>query len=244
MTHASLAQRQRGDVQVHGLTHRFGQGRPVLHDLDLTIRAGEFVALLGRSGSGKSTLLRMLAGLERPTRGQVVVPANKAVMFQESRLLPWMRVWQNVALATLPEGKADRSGAERLLGEVGLSHRTEAWPLTLSGGEAQRVALSRALMRDPDFIMLDEPFGALDALTRLQMQRLVLRLWSRHACSILLVTHDVDEALLLADRVLVLQEGRIHMDVPIDIPRPRHHADPDFEALRTTLLNALGVFGD
>ncbi|EFG84397.1 ABC transporter ATP-binding protein [Novacetimonas hansenii] len=235
---------QRGEVQVRALMHRFGAGRPVLDNLDLTIRAGEFVALLGRSGSGKSTLLRMLAGLGQPTRGEVHVPSNKAVVFQESRLLPWMRVWQNVALATLPEGKADRTRAERLLGEVGLSHRTDAWPLTLSGGEAQRVALSRALVRDPDFIMLDEPFGALDALTRLQMQHLVLRLWARHACSILLVTHDVDEALLLADRVLVLQEGHIHMDVCIDIPRPRHHADPDFEALRTTLLNALGVFVD
>ncbi|AQS92080.1 sulfonate ABC transporter ATP-binding protein [Gluconobacter albidus] len=226
-------------VIVEQLTKRFNGGAPVLDRLDLAIAPGEFVALLGHSGSGKSTLLRTLAGLDPVTEGSVKRPRDVSVVFQEHRLLPWKRVWKNVVLGQ--EGKDIRQRAETVLDEVGLSHRKTAWPLTLSGGEAQRAALARALVREPAFLMLDEPFAALDALTRLKMQQLVADLWEKHRCAVLLVTHDVDEALLLADRAVVLERGRIRVDVSIPLPRPRRHADPAFEALRTLLLDALGV---
>jgi sulfonate transport system ATP-binding protein len=227
-------------VIVEGLTRRFGDGPPVLDGLDLAIAPGAFVALLGHSGSGKSTLLRTLGGLDPVTEGRVTRPADVSVVFQEHRLLPWKRVWENVVLGQ-ERGKAGRERAVAVLEEVGLGHRIDAWPLTLSGGEAQRAALARALVREPAFLMLDEPFAALDALTRIKMQGLVARLWERHRCAVLLVTHDVDEALLLADRAVVLERGRIRTDVPVPLPRPRRHADPEFERLRSLLLDALGV---
>jgi sulfonate transport system ATP-binding protein len=222
-------------VEVRGLTRRFGE-HTVLRELSLAIRPGEFVALLGRSGSGKSTLLRTLAGLDSAPPETLRVPEAKAVVFQEPRLLPWKRVWRNV---TLGLRAADaRARAEAALAEVGLSHRLAAWPLTLSGGEAQRAALARALVREPALLLLDEPFAALDALTRLRMQALVSELWRAHRPAVLLVTHDVDEALLLADRALVLEEGRITVDVPVALPRPRRATHPGFAALRHTLLAA------
>jgi sulfonate transport system ATP-binding protein len=160
-------------------------------------------------------------------------------VFQEPRLLPWKSVWRNVALGL---GGADvRGRAEAALQEVGLSHRVDAWPLTLSGGEAQRTALARALVREPRLLLLDEPFASLDALTRMKMQGLVGSLWQAHRPAILLVTHDVDEALLLADRVLVLADGRIATDIPITLDRPRRHGDPGFIRLRSRLLADLGV---
>lgn len=224
-------------VEIRGLHRTFGQ-TTVLKDLSLTLQAGEFVALLGRSGSGKSTLLRTLAGLDPAPAGVLTVPEAHAVVFQEPRLLPWKRVWQNV---TLGLRTADaREAAEAALEEVGLGHRLNAWPLTLSGGEAQRVALARALVRAPQLLLLDEPFAALDALSRLKMQSLVGALWEAHRPAVLLVTHDVDEALLLADRVLVLEHGRIEMDVKVKLPRPRRH-DQSFDHLRGRLLAALGV---
>ncbi|GBQ63521.1 aliphatic sulfonate ABC transporter ATP-binding protein [Ameyamaea chiangmaiensis NBRC 103196] len=226
-------------VIVEGLTKRFGNGPAVLDRLDLAIAPGEFVALLGHSGSGKSTLLRTLCGLDDVTEGTVSRPSEVSVVFQESRLLPWKRVWQNVVLGQ--DGADRRARAEAVLREVGLGHRIDAWPLTLSGGEAQRAALARALVREPAFLLLDEPFAALDALTRLKMQQLVSDLWVRHRCAVLLVTHDVDEALLLADRAVVLERGRIRTDLPITLDRPRRHADPTFERLRATLLESLGV---
>ncbi|MFT8808990.1 ABC transporter ATP-binding protein [Gluconobacter sp.] len=226
-------------VIVEQLSRRFNGGPPVLDGLDLAIAPGEFVALLGHSGSGKSTLLRTLAGLDPVTEGAVTRPRDVSVVFQEHRLLPWKRVWKNVVLGQ--EDKCIRQRAEAVLEEVGLSHRKSAWPLTLSGGEAQRAALARALVREPAFLMLDEPFAALDALTRLKMQQLVADLWRKHRCAVLLVTHDVDEALLLADRAVVLERGKIRVDVPIPLPRPRRHSDPEFETLRTLLLDALGV---
>ncbi len=225
-------------IRIEGLTRRF-DGPAVLDRLDLDVGRGEFVALLGRSGSGKTTLLRMLAGLDAVTEGHVEVPGDMSVVFQESRLLPWKRVWENVALG-LTGGDA-RARAQAALHEVGLEHRLEAWPLTLSGGEAQRAGIARALVRRPQFLMLDEPFASLDALTRLRMQAMVGELWQRHRCAVLLVTHDVDEALLLADRALVLEHGRISTRIDIDLPRPRHHGDPEFNRLRTALLSALGV---
>ena len=231
--------REAADVRITNLSRQFSGGPPVLDHLSLTIPAGEFVVLLGRSGSGKSTLLRTLAGLDPVECGEVLRPGAVSVVFQESRLLPWRRVWQNVVLGQ--KGLATKKRALSVLAEVGLEHRVEAWPLTLSGGEAQRVALARALVRDPSFLMLDEPFAALDALSRIQMQALVLTLWRKHQCTTLLVTHDVDEALILADRVLVLENGRIKIDLPVPLSRPRRHADPVFEGLRCELLHALGV---
>ncbi|AWZ06550.1 ABC transporter ATP-binding protein [Streptomyces sp. ICC4] len=225
-------------VTVAGLTRAF-DGRPVIDGLDLTLRAGEFTALLGRSGCGKSTLLRVLAGLDREIEGRVLVPERRAVAFQAPRLMPWKRVWRNVLLG-LP-GRPEREVAERALAEVGLEHRTDAWPKTLSGGEAQRASLARALVREPDLLLLDEPFGALDALTRIKAQQLVAELWQRRGCAVLLVTHDVDEALLLADRVLVMDEGRIAYDTEVGLERPRSVSDAGFAQLRERLLGELGV---
>jgi sulfonate transport system ATP-binding protein len=162
-----------------------------------------------------------------------------AVVFQEPRLMPWKRVWRNVALGLKDEAARDQ--AEAALREVGLAHRLDAWPLTLSGGEAQRVALARALVRAPRLLLLDEPFAALDALTRMRMHALITDLWAAHAPTTLLVTHDVDEAVLLADRALVLDGGRIVANIPIDLPRPRNHAHPQFAVLRARLLAELGV---
>jgi sulfonate transport system ATP-binding protein len=223
-------------VSVRQLNRAF-DGRLVLDNLDLDIAPGEFVAMLGVSGSGKSTLLRALAGLDDEVTGELEVPGTVAVAFQEPRLLPWRRVLANVSLG-LRVPAAD-AVARQALDEVGLTERTAAWPLTLSGGEAQRAALARALVRDPDLLLLDEPFSALDALTRIAMHDLVIRLWERHRPAVLLVTHDVDEALLLADRVLVLAEGRIALSCPVDLPRPRNR--DELTELRRRLLAELGV---
>ena len=225
-------------ARVRGLSRAFG-GRVVLDGVDLDIAPGEFVAMLGVSGTGKSTLLRALAGLDREVTGELSVPGPVAVAFQEPRLLPWRRVLANVALGLrVPDAGAV---AGRALEEVGLTERASAWPLTLSGGEAQRAALARALVREPSLLLLDEPFSALDALTRIAMHRLVLRLWERHRPAVLLVTHDVDEALILADRVLVLASGRIVFSGPVEVPRPRDRDNPGLTALRHRLLTELGV---
>jgi len=225
-------------VRVRGLTRRFGE-RAVIRDLDLDLRPGEFVALIGRSGCGKSTLLRILADLDHEIEGEVEVPVKRAVAFQAPRLMPWKRVWRNVALA-LP-GTPDRARAHAALEEVGLAHRAHVWPKVLSGGEAQRASLARALIREPDLMLLDEPFGALDALTRAKAQELVKELWQRHRCAILLVTHDVEEALLLADRVLVMDDGVIAHALAVELPHPRAVEDAGFNALRVRLLGWLGV---
>ena len=227
-------------VAVHNLTRSFG-GPAILDQLSFTIAPGAFVALLGRSGSGKSTLLRTLAGLDPAPPETLTVPQPLAVVFQEPRLLPWKRVWKNVALGLrVADAKAKALTA---LAEVALQHRVDAWPLTLSGGEAQRAALARALVREPKLLLLDEPFASLDALTRLRMQALVASLWQAHKPAVLLVTHDVEEALLLADRVLVLIDGKIGIDIEIPLDRPRHASDPGFSTLRTKLLASLGVQG-
>ncbi|MET8814748.1 ABC transporter ATP-binding protein [Streptomyces sp. NPDC004549] len=225
-------------VRVEGLTRSF-DGRAVIDDLTLDIAPGEFVALLGRSGCGKSTLLRVLAGLDREIEGTVLVPRRRAVAFQAPRLMPWKKVWRNVVLG-LP-GRPERALAERVLEEVGLGHRADAWPKTLSGGEAQRASLARALVREPDLLLLDEPFGALDALTRIKAQRLVGEVWRRRGCAVLLVTHDVEEAVLLADRVLVMDDGRIAHEQRVALDRPRDITDPRFAEIRAGLLERLGV---
>jgi sulfonate transport system ATP-binding protein len=226
-------------VVARGLGRAF-DGRRIYADLDLDIRRNEFVALLGRSGTGKSTLLRALAGLDPDYEGSARVPTARAVVFQEPRLLPWRRVRANVLLG-LPRDERHRALADAALGEVGLAGHANAWPITLSGGEAQRAALARALVREPDLLLLDEPFGALDALTRLKMHTLLRDLCRRHEPAVLLVTHDVDEAIVLADRVLVLDEGRFNTDVRVGVNHPRDRSDPAFVALREHLLVALGV---
>jgi sulfonate transport system ATP-binding protein len=225
-------------ASVRGLSRTFGH-RTVLDRLDLDVAAGEFIALIGRSGSGKSTLLRALAGLDQEVTGRLSVTGPVSVAFQEPRLVPWKKVLANVALGLrAPDPQAS---ARTAVDEVGLAERASAWPATLSGGEAQRASLARALVREPRLLLLDEPFSALDALTRITMHRLVLSLWTRHQPAVLLVTHDVDEAIALADRVLVLGEGRITHSSPIAVPRPRDRDHPDLVALRLRLLTELGV---
>ncbi|MFC4011385.1 ABC transporter ATP-binding protein [Nonomuraea purpurea] len=221
-------------IRVKGLTRRYG-GRIVLDELDLEIAPGEFVALLGQSGSGKSTLLRALAGLDADVAGDglVEVPAQVSVVFQDARLLPWQRVLDNVVLGL--DG-AHARGRESLA-EVGLAGRERAWPNELSGGEQQRVALARSLVREPRLLLADEPFGALDALTRLKMHGLLRRLFEEHRPAVLLVTHDVDEAIALADRVLVLDHGRIAAEQRLDTVRSAGE-------IRAELLWALGVTKD
>ena len=217
-------------VVTQGLRRSFGT-REVLRWIDLEIAPGEFVALLGRSGSGKSTLLRILAGLDHGADGVIWVPETRAVVFQDPRLLPWRSVLANVVLGLRGRG-AEQEG-RHALHEVGLDGHEDDWPKTLSGGEAQRVALARALVREPDLLLLDEPFGALDALTRLKMHALVHQLCARHRPAVLLVTHDVDEAVRLADRVLVLTDGVLSLDLDV--------TGHDTHALRTRLLDELGV---
>ncbi|UAL12641.1 ABC transporter ATP-binding protein [Caulobacter segnis] len=233
----SVEQAAEPAVQLRNFVRRFGENT-VIDGLDLSIAPGEFVALLGASGSGKTTLLRTLAGLDSATGQDVKTPDARAVVFQDARLLPWKKVWRNVALGL--SGADVRIRAEAALKEVGLGHRLDAWPGTLSGGEAQRTALARALVREPGLLLLDEPFAALDALTRLKMHELVLSLWREHAPAVLLVTHDVDEAIALADRVLVLDKGRIAAEERIDLERPRA-PDARFQIIRRRLLGHLGV---
>lgn len=233
-------------ASVRGVRKAFGDS-VVLDGLDLDIAPGEFVALLGRSGSGKSTLLRGLAGLEQVQDGAIHVQGTFSVAFQEPRLMPWKRVLANVVLALeahdgSPRGRSDR--ARQALQEVGLAHKDAVWPRTLSGGQAQRVSLARALAPEPALLLLDEPFSALDALTRMEMHNLVLRLWDHHGPGVLLVTHDVDEALLLADRVVVLAEGQLVYQSDVRAPRPRHRQHPELTSRRTELLTALGVADD
>jgi len=225
-------------VELRAVRRTFGRRR-VLHGVDLDIAPGEFVALLGASGSGKSTLLRIIAGLDAESTGRISVPARRAVVYQEHRLLPWKRVWRNVALGLPSAGR--HAAAMSALAEVGLEDRAEAWPLTLSGGEAQRAALARALVRRPDLLLLDEPFAALDALTRRKVQALVGQLWAEHQPAVFLVTHDVDEAISLADRVLVLDRGRLAFNHIVAIGRPRDPGSPEFAELRRDLLGRLGV---
>ena len=225
-------------VDVRGLRRNYGD-RTVIRQLDLRIRRGEFVALLGESGCGKTTLLRALAGLDAVDGGVIDGPRQPAVVFQEHRLLPWDKLWRNVALG-LDETRG-RALAQAALAEVGLGDRLDDWPRNLSGGQAQRVALARALVREPSLLLLDEPFAALDALTRIRMHGLVKQLVARHRPGVLLVTHDVDEAVALADRVLVMRDGAIASEYPVTAGANTHRAHPDAVALRERLLGELGV---
>jgi sulfonate transport system ATP-binding protein len=217
----------------------------VLDDVSVRVGRGEIVALIGRSGSGKSTVLRVLAGLSTDHTGERVVAGAPALAFQEPRLFPWRDVRTNVGygLTRCRLAKAEVAArADRALADVGLGDRADAWPLVLSGGQAQRVSLARALVAEPELLLLDEPFGALDALTRLTMRALLLDLWREHGFGVLLVTHDVDEAVALADRVLVLDEGRVSHTLVLDDAR-RSPSDPsaNTERYRAELLDQLGV---
>ena len=213
-------------------------GRVVLDGIDLDLAPGEFVAVVGRSGCGKSTLLRAIAGLESLDAGSIDDGAGSPVaplrmMFQEARLLPWKSVLGNVGLGLGAEGKA-RAGAA--LDAVGLGARAGDWPAVLSGGQRQRVALARALVHQPALLLLDEPLGALDALTRIEMQRLIESIWRARGFTAVLVTHDVQEAVALADRVLLVEDGCIRLDVRIDLARPRARGSAGFGALVEQVL--------
>ena len=231
-------------VRVENLHRSFNEAGGVLNGLDLEIPPGEFVALLGRSGSGKSTLLRALAGLDRGVvgHGRIEVPERVSVVFQDSRLLPWKRLLDNVVLGLRSDDAAERGSGT--LAEVGLAGRERAWPHELSGGEQQRASLARSLVRDPQLLLADEPFGALDALTRIRMHTLLRNLCEVHQPAVLLVTHDVDEAIVLADRVIVLDGGVVRHDARIDLGTRRLQADPAFARLRAQLLGELGVEDD
>jgi sulfonate transport system ATP-binding protein len=218
----------------------FGE-RTVLRGIDLAVPQGAILAIVGESGCGKSTLLRLFAGLESADAGGIAVHGRVSIAFQDARLLPWLKVWENVAFGLPVSQTTRRDKAQAALEEVGLSALAQAWPGTLSGGEAQRVALARSLIREPAVLLLDEPFGALDALTRLRMHALLYGLWDRHHFTIALVTHDVDEALSLGDRVAVIGAGRVLDDFDVALPRPRDRQDRRFGSLRERLLDQLGV---
>jgi len=228
-------------LAVRQLRKTFGQ-RDVLQGIDLQIPAGQFVAIVGRSGCGKSTLLRLLAGLDQPSAGQLLAGAaplaeareETRLMFQEARLLPWKKVIDNVGLGLSGDWRAQ---ALQALQAVGLEERANEWPAALSGGQKQRVALARALIHKPRLLLLDEPLGALDALTRIEMQQLIERLWGEHGFTVLLVTHDVHEAVAVADRVILIEDGAIGLDLEIDLPRPRQHGSPRLAALESEVLN-------
>lgn len=225
-------------VLVEQVVRKFGD-RVVLDRLDLTIDDDELVVLLGPSGCGKSTLLRLLAGLDRPDGGRIEVPAQRAVVFQADRLLPWQRVLRNVTLGLYGADAEER--ARKALSEVNLAGRERAWPKELSGGEAQRVALARALVSEPDLVLLDEPFASLDAITRLRMHDLVRELRRKHRVSMLLVTHDVDEAIALADRIVVMSNGRIGDAHRVRLSAADRETSIAREEIRSALLADLGL---
>jgi len=216
-------------------------GREVLHGVELRAAPGEFLAIVGRSGCGKSTLLRLVAGLEQADAGGITLdgapglalqPAIR-VMFQDARLLPWKRVLDNVALGLPRERRAE---AEGVLAQVGLADRAGEWPARLSGGQRQRVALARALVHHPRLLLLDEPLGALDALTRIEMQALIESLWRKLGFTALLVTHDVSEAVALADRVVLIEDGRIALDRSVTLARPRQRGSAAFAEFEDAVL--------
>ncbi len=230
-------------VSIQGLSKSFGDF-PVLSQIELEINPGEFVAVVGKSGCGKSTLLRLLSGLDKPTEGAIYIDQQPLqglnpfarVMFQDSRLLPWRKVLDNVTLGLKYQNKQRGQWA---LQEVGLSDRAHRWITQLSGGQRQRVALARALVSQPRLLLLDEPLGALDALTRLEMQNLIENLWKEQQFTAFLVTHEVEEAVYLADRVIVIEEGIISLNLPISLPRPRNSGSLEFAELKVRILDQI-----
>ncbi|PKH24261.1 aliphatic sulfonates ABC transporter ATP-binding protein [Enterobacterales bacterium CwR94] len=229
-------------LTLSGVSKQYGK-RTILNALDLHIPAGQFVAVVGRSGCGKSTLLRLLAGLETASAGELLAgraPLSNArddtrLMFQDARLLPWKSIINNVGLGL--KGQTWREQAQQVLAAVGLADRADEWPAALSGGQKQRVALARALIHRPGLLLLDEPLGALDALTRIEMQALIEGLWQQQGFTVLLVTHDVSEAVAMADRVLLIEEGKIGLDLTIDLPRPRRKGSVRLAELEAQVLD-------
>lgn len=227
-------------LALHGITKQFNDHK-VLKGVDLTVSPGEFIAIVGRSGCGKSTLLRIISQLDSPTSGTVAIDGQQVkasetpvkFLFQEPRLLPWKRIWENVALFASDHSRA---AALESLALVGLADRADEFQGILSGGQKQRVALARALVSDPKILLLDEPLGALDALTRMEMQALIERLWAEKGITALLVTHDVSEAVYLADRVILIEDGEITMDQPIELARPRER-DQSFAYYEQKILD-------
>jgi sulfonate transport system ATP-binding protein len=240
-SNGTTGDRRGSHIELVDVAKAFG-GTVVLQSINLRVSTGEFVALVGRSGCGKSTLLRIVAGLERPTDGRLLLDGQPLVglnrqarmMFQDARLLPWRRVGENVAVGQ--GGRLDRE-VRAALARVSLEDRAEDWPAILSGGQRQRVALARALVGNPPLLLLDEPLGALDALTRMEMQTLIHELWQGSGRTAILVTHDIEEAVLLADRVLFLDQGRIQEEVDVDLPRPRDRTMAKFQALVRRILD-------
>jgi NitT/TauT family transport system ATP-binding protein len=254
---ASPAPDSASHIRVEHVSHGFdtpeGGFLPVLEDIRLDIAPGEFVALLGQSGCGKSTLLRLVAGLEPATHGAIFQDGapitrpdpSRIVVFQDPTLFPWRTVWDNVALGPQAQGrlKAHKASVDAALRKVGLEGFAKSWPHQLSGGMAQRVALARALVNDPKLLILDEPLGKLDSLTRLEMQSELVSLWQKNGFSVLLVTHDVEEALFLAQRVVIFspRPAKIVTEIVIDRPYPRHRDDPRLTSLRHEVLDRLGL---
>jgi NitT/TauT family transport system ATP-binding protein len=243
-------------LDVDAVSHAFnidGTPLPVLDNVSFRVAPGEFVALLGPSGCGKSTLLRLVAGLEPPLAGElreddapITGPyPSRVVVFQDPTLFPWRTVWNNVALGLEAQGilKTQRHRVDAAIDLVGLSTFRNAYPHQLSGGMAQRVSLARALVNDPSILVLDEPLGKLDSLTRLTMQTELASLWQRNGFTALLVTHDVEEALFLANRVIVFSDrpARITAEIIVDRPYPRHRGDPHLADLRKQILGLLGL---
>ncbi|MDR3221235.1 MAG: ABC transporter ATP-binding protein [Candidatus Accumulibacter sp.] len=243
-------------IRIEGVSHGFDTPEgflPVLEDITLDIAPGEFVALLGPSGCGKSTLLRLVAGLEPATRGAITQDGapierpdpSRIVVFQDPTLFPWRTVWDNVALGPQAQGilKQEKGRVDAALQKVGLEGFAKAWPHQLSGGMAQRAALARALVNDPKLMILDEPLGKLDSLTRMEMQSELVALWQKNGFSVLLVTHDVEEALFLAQQVVIFspRPAKIVSEITIDRPYPRHRDDPKLTGLRHEVLDQLGL---
>jgi NitT/TauT family transport system ATP-binding protein len=246
-------------LAVREVDHGFildGDDLPVLEDVTFDVAPGEFVALLGPSGCGKSTLLRLVAGLDKPRHGQVVVDGedvtgpdpSRVVVFQDPTLYPWRTVWRNASLGLEARGllKQERARVDAALALVGLERFARVYPHQLSGGMAQRASLARALVNDPSLLILDEPLGKLDSLTRLAMQGELTRLWQARGFTVLMVTHDVEEALLLSNRVIVFSDrpARIKADLKVELPYPRHRDHPTLLGLRREILGLLGLARD
>ncbi|MDP0928901.1 ABC transporter ATP-binding protein [Paracoccus onubensis] len=247
----------KGEVTIRDLSKSFridGDSLTVLKDINLNISGGESLAIVGASGSGKTTLLRVLAGLTEPDSGSVLIDGEpvhglgkeRAVIFQEPRLLPWLTVLGNVAFGLEVQGIPGDQAAERArhyIRLVGLAEFEGAWPRQLSGGMAQRVGIARALTVQPEILLLDEPLGALDAMTKMTMQEELVRIWTEESVTMVLVTHDLEEAIFLADRVLVLPKTKdtaIRL-IDIDLPHPRDRSDPDFVQNRRQLMAEFGL---
>jgi sulfonate transport system ATP-binding protein len=235
-------------INVDGIQKSYNN-RPVLNGINLNIRFGEFVAVVGKSGCGKSTLLRLVAGLEQYDQGSISINGNTLsrlnkdarIMFQDGRLLPWKRVIDNVGMGLTGEWRRE---ALQALRNVGLEERSEDWPGTLSGGQKQRVALARALSHKPDILLFDEPLGALDALTRIEMQDLIETIWKEKKFTSILVTHDVEEAVAIADRVILIEDGKIVLNKVIQLPRPRQRSQQAFANYVAEILDRIMLRGD